>query len=43
MKDIESKNNRIAILKYSIKTTTSLLTKWCLEQELEKLKSKAND
>lgn len=29
---------RIEVIKYAIKTTTSLLTKWNLEDELKKLK-----
>lgn len=32
--------NRIEVLKYSIKTTTSLLTKWHLESELKNLEEK---
>lgn len=40
MKDIEN-NSRllyIEVLEYSIKTTTSLLTKWNLKDELKRLK-----
>ena len=44
MKDIRN-NSRllyIEVLEYSIKTTTSLLTKWALEDELKRLKEKQN-